>query len=167
MLMARWNSPDLLELRVPVDTSRQRIEEWRHYLQETLRVAIPFDRFSPWKLGTVCRRLFDEKEQHADVYSLGDAELEDEFHNVYRIQSYVPDADLFSGIAADSAAKGVLEHNGAHKAQRILWLGQPDRGFATDVSTLIGARYENEVVFSRHQNSRGIDYVTQQLRAFS
>lgn len=165
VLLARWNSPDILELRIPATDSRQRLEGWKAYLHETLRPAVPFDRFSPWSLAQVSRRLFDEKDKHPAVYSLGDAKLEDEFHNIYSIQSHVPDADLFSGIAADSAAKGVLEHNGIHKAQRVLWLKQPDDGFSIDISTLIGARQENEVVFSRHQNSRGIDYVTQQLRS--
>jgi hypothetical protein len=166
VLLARWNSPEILELRVPATDSRQRLEGWRNYLYETLRQAIPFDRVLPWGLSRVSRRLFDERGKHPTVYSLGDAKLEDEFHNIYSIQSYAPDADLFSGLAADSAAKGVLEHNGIHKAQRALWLKQPDDGFNTDISTLIGARQENEIVFSRHQNSRGIDYVTQQLRSF-
>jgi hypothetical protein len=167
VLLARWNSPDLLELRIPATESRQRLDSWRNYLYGTLRPIIPFDRFSPWGLAQVSRRLFDEKDKHPTVYSLGDARLEDEFHNIYSIQSYVPDADLFSGLAADSAAKGVLEHNGIQKAQRVLWLKQPDDGFSTDISTLVGARQDNEIVFSRHQNSRGIDYVTQQLRSFS
>jgi hypothetical protein len=167
VLLARWNSPSILEIRIPATDSRQRLEGWRSYLLETLRLAIPFDRFSPWTLSDVSRRLFDEKAKHTTVYSLGDARLEDEFHNIYSIQSHVPDVDLFSGVAADSAPKGVLEHNGVHKAQRVLWLKQPDEGFQVDISILIGARLDNEVVFSRHQNSRGIDYVTNKLRAFS
>jgi hypothetical protein len=166
VLLARWNSPDLLELRIPATESRQRLDGWRNYLYGTLRPAIPFDRFTPWGLAQVSRRLFDEKDKHPTVYNLGDAKLEDEFHNIYSIQSHVADSDLFSGIAADSAAKGVLEHNGIHKAQRVLWLKQPNDGFSADISTLIGARQENEMVFSRHQNSRGIDYVTHQLRSF-
>jgi hypothetical protein len=167
VLLARWNGPDALELRIPETDSRQRLESWRSYLYNTVRVAIPFDRVLPWTLSPVSRRLFDEKDNHPTIYSLGDAKLEDEFHNIYSIQSHAPDSNLFSGVAADSAAKGVLEHNGTHKAQRVLWLKQPDDGFSTDISTLIGARQENEVVFSRHQNSRGIDYVTRQLRSFS
>lgn len=167
VLLARWNSPDLLELRIPETDSRQRSDNWRRYLEGTLRPLIPLDRFSPWDLSKVSRRLFDEKEKHSKIYRLGDAELEDEFHNRYRIQSHVPDTNLFGGEAADSAAKGVLEHNGEHKAQRVLWLKQQNDGFNSDISTLIGSRNENEIAFSRHQNSRGIDYVTQQLRTFS
>lgn len=166
VLMARWNSPSVLELRIPATDSRERLDGWKKYLYETLRPAIPFDRFSDWNLADVSRRLFDEKDKHTKVYSLGDAKLEDEFHNVYSIQSHTPDSDLFSGVAADSAAKGVLDHNGVHKNQRVLWFKQPNDGFSVDISTLIGARQENEVVFSRHQNSRGIDYVTRQLRSF-
>jgi hypothetical protein len=166
VLLARWNAPDLLELRVPVADSRLRIEAWKRQLESTLREIVPFDRFKQWGLAEVSRRLFDEKDKHTKLYTLGDAELEDEFHNLYRIQSYVPDTNLFGGLAADSAAKGVLEHNGSHKAQRVLWNKQGDLGFQSDISTMIGARLENEVIFSRHQNSRGIDYVTQQLRSF-
>jgi hypothetical protein len=34
------------------------------------------------------------------------------------------------------------------------------------ISTLIGAQQEDEAVLLQHQNSRGIDYVTHQLRSF-
>jgi hypothetical protein len=166
VLMARWNAPDLLEIRVPTDTSSQRIQAWKARVEQSLRVAVPLDRFRPWGLKGISRRLFDEKEGHIDVYKLGDAELEDDQHNRVRFQSHVPDTNLFGGAATESAARGMLEHNSSYNQQRVLWLKQPDMGFDTDISTMIGARSDNEVIFSRHQNSRGIDYVTGQLRTF-
>lgn len=63
--------------------------------------------------------------------------------------------------------KGLLENEATHKQQRLLWLQQPDQGIETEITTLIGTRTENEVTFSRHQNSQEVDYVTRQLRAFS
>jgi hypothetical protein len=167
VLMARWNAPDLLEIRVPRDSSTQRIENLKRIVERTVGAAVPLDRFSPWSLKKINKKLFDEKEKHGLIYRLGDAELEDEDHNRIRFQSHIPDADLFGGAATESAAKGLLEHNSTYNHQRVIWLKLPVSGLDIEISTLIGARSDNEVIFSRHQNSRGIDYVTRQLRSFS
>ncbi|MDQ2832393.1 MAG: hypothetical protein M3Y50_01375 [Acidobacteriota bacterium] len=167
VLMARWNAPDLLELRVPRDSSLQRVDAWRHYLEQQLRPAVPFDRFRSWDLRAVSKKLFDNEANYKRVYRLGDAKLEDPHHNMVTFESYSPDGDLFAAAATQSAMKGLLENEAKHKQQRILWHAQADQGIETEISTLIGTRTENEVTFSRHQNSQGIDYVTGQLRAFS
>lgn len=167
VLLARWNAPDLLELRTPRDSSNERVDFWRRFLQDQLRAAVPFDRFTPWSLRQVNERLFDEKDQHTDLYKLGDAELEDEFHNKVRFQSHLPNTDLFGTAATGSAAKGMLDNNSTYNHQRVIWARKQDQGIESDISTLIGARRDNEIVISRHQGSKGIDYVTRQLRAFS
>ena len=166
VLMARWNAPDLLELRVPRDSSHQRVNGWRRYLEQMLRPAVPFDRFKPWNLQSVSKKFFEQEASHKHLYRLGDAKLEDPHHNLVTFESYAPDGDLFAAAATQSAMKGLLDNEAKHKQQRILWLEQSDQGIS-EISTLIGTRTENEVTFSRHQNSQGIDYVTGQLRAFS
>jgi hypothetical protein len=167
VLLARWNAPDLIEFRTPRDSSNERVDAWRIYLEKMLGVAVPLQRFSPWSLKLTNERLFNEKDKHAKIYKLGDAELEDEYHNKVRFQSYLPNADLFGTAATGSAAKGMLDNNSTYNQQRVIWLKQQDQGFTTDISTMIGARHENEIVVSKHQNAKGIDYVTRQLRAFS
>lgn len=167
VLMARWNAPDLLELRVPRDSSHQRVEGWRRYLEQQLRPTVPFDRFRPWDLRGVSKTLFDKEADYKRIYRLGDAKLEDPHHNLVTFESYTPDGDLFAAAATQSAMKGLLDNDAKHKQQRILWHPQTNQGIETEISTLIGTRTENEVTFSRHQNSQGIDYVTGQLRAFS
>jgi hypothetical protein len=167
VLMARWNAPDLLEIRVPRDSSVQRVEALRRTVERAVRVAVPLDRFNPWSVRSINKRLFEEKERHTKTYRLGDAELEDEDHNRIRFQSHIPESDLFGGVATEAAARGLLDNNSTYNQQRVIWLKQEDMGFGVDISTLIGARADNEVIFSRHQNSKGIDYVTRQLRAFS
>jgi len=132
-----------------------------------LRMVIPFDRFSPWSLRGVSKVLFDEQERNKRIYRLGDAQLEDPDHNFVTFESFVPDSDLFGEGAAKSAAQDLLLHNSSYKHQRVIWLEQKDEKFAGEISCMIGLRAENEVIFSRHQTSRGIDYVTAQLRAFS
>ncbi len=167
ILMARWNAPDLLELRVPRDSSVVRVDNWYKILRQQLRMVIPFDRFSPWSLRGVSKVLFDEQERNKRIYRLGDAQLEDPDHNFVTFESFVPDSDLFGEGAAKSAAQDLLLHNSSYKHQRVIWLEQKDEKFAGEISCMIGLRAENEVIFSRHQTSRGIDYVTAQLRAFS
>ena len=167
VLMARWNAPDLLELRVPRDSSLQRVDGWKRYLEQQMRSAVPLDRFRPWDLRAVSKKLFDNEANYKRVYRLGDAKLEDPHHNIVTFESYAPDGDLFAAAATQTAMKGLLDNDAKHKQQRILWHAQADQGIETDISTLIGTRIENEVTFSRHQNSQGIDYVTGQLRAFS
>lgn len=165
ILMARWNAPDLLELRVPRDSSVTRVDNWYKILRQQLRSVIPFDRFSPWSLKGVSKTLFDEQERNKKIYRLGDAQLEDPDHNFVTFQSFVPDADLFGTAAAKSAAQDLLQHNSTYKHQRVLWLEQKDEKFVGEISCMIGLRAENEVIFFRHQTSRGIDYVTAKLRA--
>jgi hypothetical protein len=166
VLLARWNAPDLLELRVPRDSSIIRIDRWRNILEERLRMVVPFDRFKPWSLKGVSKALFDEQAKNKYKYRLGDAQLEDTAHNFVTFQSFVPDSDLFGAAATQSAAQGLLDHDAVYRHQRVLWL-EVDPRFPVEISCLIGSRAENEVVFFRHQTSRGIDYVTSQLRAFS
>ncbi|WP_420237768.1 hypothetical protein ACOBR2_19585 [Telmatobacter bradus] len=167
VLLARWNAPDLLELRVPRDASIIRVDNWYKILRERLRPVIPFDRFTPWSLKGISKTLFDQQDRYRRVYRLGDAQLEDPAHNVVTFQSFVPDSDLFGTLATQSAARDLLDHNSTYKHQRVLWLEQDDEKFTGDISCLIGLRADNEVIHLRHQCSRGIDYVTAQLRAFS
>ncbi len=106
VLMARWNAPDLLELRVPRDSSIQRIDHWRKILEDRLKTVVPFDRFKPWVLKGISKTLFDEQAKNKKKYRLGDAQLEDADHNYVTFQSYVPESDLFGTPATQSAAQG-------------------------------------------------------------
>lgn len=167
VLLARWNAPDILELRVPRDSSVRRIDGWLKLLVSELRPVIPFDRFSPWSLRGISKTLFDQQDRYRKIYRLGDAKLEDPDHNFVTFESFVADSDLFGALATQTAARGLLDNNSTYKHQRILWLAQNDQKIVDDISCMIGLRAENEVIFFRHQTSRGIDYVTTQLRAFS
>ena len=167
VLLARWNAPDLLELRVPRDASVTRVDNWFNILRNFMRHVIPFDRFRPWNLRPTSRTLFDLQDQHKNTYTLGDARLEDSEHNSITFESFVPDSDLFKAAATQEAARELLKHDATYKHQRVLWHEQPDERIENEISCMIGLRAENEVIFLRHQTSRGIDYVTNQLRAFS
>jgi hypothetical protein len=67
VLIARWNAPDLLELRVQRDESRVRVEGWVTQLWSMLKPALILAQFEEWDLAKSLKSMILNKDSNARV----------------------------------------------------------------------------------------------------
>jgi len=168
VLMARWNSPDLLELRVQRDESARRSKSWLDQLWLMLGGALRRDDFLPWDLSKARRRMIDEEAKNQDVYSFRDTRLEDSLSNKVSFETYATQGNLFASIEAKEAIHDILEVKDSKCTHlSVGWLPRSDGVPSKEYRTLLGHRESNEVIFGGHCSAKEIDYVTDKLRYFN
>lgn len=168
VLCARWNSPDLLEVRVQRNESRKRIEEWHRQVWTLLSPAMIMGQFKPWELKASMRNIAFEAEQNAEIYDFRDVGVIDEPNDILgNFQAVADDGILFKSQLTSKAVKGFIQAGGDLNALAVRWLARPTSEPREELRTLLGAKDLHEIVVAGHCNSRDLDYVTDQLRGFS
>lgn len=151
--LARWNEPDagssdpeipeLLELRVPFEISRTRIEDRVNRLARMLFPAIDFAELEPWNLSRALRRLIMEQDRHSDLYRLGAVRLVDAAGGSAELAPYTPGQSLFQLRERRQAVDLLLSGRGECRDLVVTWLSGGSGGALTrNVTTLIAARKE-------------------------
>jgi hypothetical protein len=168
VLIARWNNPDLLELRVQRDESARRVKSWVDQLWLKLGGALRQDDFLPWDLSKARRRMIDEEDKNKEIYSFRDTRLQDSLSNRVSFEAFATQGNLFAAVETKAAIRDILSGKDSkctHLA--ATWLQRNDGVPAQDYRTLLGNREPNEVIFSAHCAAKEIDYVTDKLRFFN
>jgi hypothetical protein len=119
VLSARWNSPDLLEIRVQRDESRRRVEEWRQKVWSMLSPALVLGQFDPLQLKMAMSRIILEHEQHAKVYTFRDASIEDMGVHA-SFQAFLDEGDLFASQRSIDAIQSYIRADGECRGLRSL-----------------------------------------------
>jgi hypothetical protein len=166
VLSARWNSPDLLEIRVQRNESRRRIEEWLNRVWAMLSPALVLGQFDPWNLQPSMARIILEHEKHATLYTFRDASIDDMGVHA-SFQAFEDDGDLFASQRSIDAIKSYVRADGDCKALAVTWLANPNAAPQKEIRTLLGARAAGETIVSGHCLPGDLDYVTDQLRSLS
>jgi hypothetical protein len=167
VLLARWNSPDLLEMRVPRDDSKRRLNDWLGVLWNELNPAISQTNFQPWDLSRARRRLIEEEDKNTTLYRFHDTQLEDSNHSRASFEPYTEQLTLFTAIETKDAIQGLLRAKSECTRLAVTWLEGRNGIPAKDLRTLIGVGETNEVVIARRCSQKELDFVTEQLRDFS
>jgi len=167
VLLVRWNTPDLLEVRVPRDESKQRIDNWMSKAWSMLQPALTRQQFDEWDLNNTRRRLIQEEERHNDCYRIRDARILDSNHAKASFEAHDTQGNLFAADETTKAIRGLLQAEGECTHVIITWLPQSSAAPTQDVRTVIGHNHPNEVIFSGSLTATDVDYVTEQLRTFS
>ncbi len=167
ILLVRWNYPDLLELRVPRDTSRTRITTWLTYLWRELQPAIDQNWFKPWDLSRARANLIRSDQLDGVLFRLRDTQVEAPGHERATFEPHSPGGGLFSAHHMRTAVGNLLDAQSTCTRLNVSWLPTKGEDFEDDIRTQIGNIFDHEVIFSSKQRSREIDYVTDQLRKFS
>jgi hypothetical protein len=168
VLLARWNSPDLLELRVQRDESRKRIEQWFTQLWSMLRPALVLEQFVPWDLNRPLGRLVLNQDKYEHVYEFRDASVNDEDGGVRaRFEADSDEGTLWASARTKESLQAYVKDNGNCEAGGILWKPQASGTPTRELRTVIGARRPNEIIVTGHCQAGDVDYVTEQLRANS
>jgi hypothetical protein len=168
VLIARWNNPDLLELRVQRDESARRVKSWVDQLWLKLSGALRQDDFLPWDLSKARRRMIDDEDKNKGIYSFRDTRLQDSLSNRVSFEAFAAQGNLFASVEAKAAIRDILDVKDSkctHLA--ATWLPRNDGVPAQEYRTLLGNREPNEVIFSAHCAAKEIDYVTDKLRFFN
>lgn len=162
--VARWNDPDLLELRVPRATSKKLISRRLRTLTEALAPAIDAADIVPWDLAAARKNLLRRQDQHRSVYDLGDTRLRDSAHGTALFHPYTEEEDLFTAIERHDAVE-LLLRQGDCEQLTVRWL--PRGPVQEMVRAVIGALAPNEVNILPQTSPEVVDYVTDQLRSFN
>lgn len=166
VLVVRWNSPNVLELRVQRNESRKRVEEWRGKLWSMLSPAAVPQQFEPWNLEKSISRLILEQDKHTSVYNFRDARVLGEGIQA-TFQTYADQGNLFESSQARNAIKGFMAADSDCNGLTVTWLPNSNQTPQTEIRTLLGSKESNEMIVPGHCLSGDLDYVTDQLRKFS
>jgi hypothetical protein len=166
VLIARWNHPDLLEIRVQRNEAPTRVQDWQRKIWEMLSPALIPDQFTPWNLTNAMARLLLEQEQHADMYTFRDARVVDKSGIHASFQTYAEQGGLFDSMQVRDALKSFMKAKSDCTGLAITWLPK-DSTPPAELRTLLAAKDLNEIVVSSHCHNLDVDYVTDQLRFFS
>lgn len=166
VLLVRWNSPDLLEIRVPQTSSKQRMKQWVDQAWEMASRVFRSDEFTMWNLDPARRRLVNEQGRHSKMYRFSHSRLEDEDHNVISVSSAHTERSLAPTTPVVKSMQALVRPGvGECRYLRVTWLPAGDLP-EQELVTYLGDREANGVGIGRRCSAREIDYVTEQLREF-
>lgn len=165
VLLAKWNAPDILELRVPADESRKRVDAWVGRLWNMLKDGVDRAQFKEWDLSVARRKLISKADENEKIYTFRDTVLVDPYSTAASFQPHAPQGHLFASIYAKDAIQGLLNADSQCSRVAVTWLAG-DGVLTRDLRTSIGVQKTNEVIIGEHCAARDIDYVTEQLRLF-
>lgn len=169
VLLLRWNSPDLLEVRIPQTASRPRAKAWLDQAWDMAsRVFLPSE-FEAWDLDSARRQLVNRQGDSETLYRFSHSRLEDGDHNVISVASAHTERSLTSSAPIVQSIKALVTPGvGECKYLRVTWLpGEGEGAPRQDLVTFLGDRQTNCVGIGRRCAAHEIDYVTDQLREFS
>jgi len=179
VLIARWNNPDLLEIRVQRGgDSRKRIEGWHNIVWDKLSPHVMRSQFVPWELSKAMKNLAAKQSSYRSVYHFSDAEVTDELGVHATFETELETDDLFASTEARQSLQGFLKANSDFDLGTVTWLKQQSNIPSRDIRTVLGIRQSyamrqslgtpsNEIVVQAHCGAEDLDYVTGQLRTFN
>ena len=166
VLVVRWNAPNLLEIRVPTDTSKKRVAGYAATAWSMIGRVIAEDLVVPWDLSSARGRMLEEGKKNASIYRARDTRVRNE-HTTYTIESNELNGTLFDSVDDAETLRRTLDKKGECLNLSIFWLEQKDGVPSREIRTIIGESRPNELVVPGQCAPRDVEYVTEQLRHFS
>jgi hypothetical protein len=168
VLLLRWNSPDLLEIRVPQSTSRKHVKQWLDQAWVMAAKVFRSDNFTPWDLNGARRALVNQQAKFAKIYRFSHSRLEDDDHNMISISSAHTEQSLEASTPIVKSMQDLVKPGiGECRYLRVTWLPTKDGVPAEELVSYLGDQEVNEIGIGRRCSAPEIDYVTEQLQYFS
>lgn len=166
VILVRWNSPDLLEIRVDRNESRKRVEVWHQVAWEYIRSALIKSQFAEWDLERALRRMVLDWDKHSDLYTFRDAGVMDKGDAVLaQFQTVKAEGSLLQSQTTISSIKDFVEDGGKLKGLAITWLSQKT-ALSSDLRVLASLKDSHEVLIGAQCKAEDVDHVTDQFRRF-
>jgi hypothetical protein len=166
ILLVRWNSPDLREIRVQRNESRRRIDDWLRQIWVMLQPALSQSNVDAWGIERAIARIILEHKINEKLYTFRDASIEDKGVHA-SFQAYSDQGDLFASQRSIDAIESYIKAKADCRGLTVTWFANPNAVPQEEIKTLLGVKMANEVIFSSHCLPGDLDYVTEQLRRFS
>jgi hypothetical protein len=168
ILLARWNYPDLLEIKVQRNESRRRVVEWHNKVWEMLNPALVKGQFNLWELSKPMAQLITNYAGNEKLYSFRDASVVDLIGGVNAtFQTVSDEGSLFESLETRQSIQGYLKANKECSGLTVTWFPQPSGKPQKAIRTLLAAKDSHEMVVLGHCSAEDLDYVADQLRRFS
>ncbi len=167
VILIRWNSPDLLEIRVQRDDSRRRTLAWYEEAWAHLKPAFLREQFTPWALEPVLAKLVTEADKHRELYDFRDVKLLDKSERLQTTYEPIDDeASLFDHKDVLQELQKKVAAGGTLRDLAVTWL-KGKTAFESNLRVLLVTRNSNETLVASHCSARDLDHATDQLRRFS
>jgi hypothetical protein len=167
VILIRWNSPDLLEIRVDRNESRKRVDEWQKIAWNLIRPALVKDQFRPWDLERAVKRIVVECDKHSALYTFRDAGVFDKDQDILAHFEAVQDqGNLLQSQSTIEAIKSYVSEGGTMQALAITWLSEKT-ALSKELRVLAKVKESNEMLIAARCTAEDVDHVTDQLRRFS
>lgn len=164
---ARWNSPDLLELRVSRCDSKTTLLFRLNQLWTRLNPAFTPDDFVEWDLKKARRRMVEERKQNAEIYLTGSLQLIDSSSGKASFHPHTEDETADDAAERRVAIDAYVKANCACDHLVVTWLPtSSSNALEQELRVVIGGKYPHEVVIPAQTSSQGVDYVTNKLRYY-
>jgi hypothetical protein len=168
VIVVRWNSPDMLEIRVQKDdASRRRVDRGLSTAWNFLRPAFLQEQFRPWALTKTLTTMVKEYPKHNKLYDFRDAKVLAAQGTM--LQTYEPVSDQGSLLADKDITEELnrkLANGDQIKGLAVTWLAEKT-SLSTILKVMVAAKADNEVYVPSKCSPKDLDHVTDQLRRFS
>jgi len=168
--VARWNPPDLLEVRISRCESRTTLSlrvnsVWKHFSKL-------FDRetdFIEWDVRAIRKRMLAERQKHATIYVPGSVQLTDSQSGKVSVHPNTPEEGTDDAAERGVAIDAILSHGSSVCDHLVItFLAETSEGqLERDIRITLGSKYDHEILVPSHATSTAIDYVTNKLRSFA
>jgi hypothetical protein len=168
--LARWNDPDLLELRIPrtSSTSHGSIEKRLQMLWQHLSPALSAGDFIAWELNDTRRGILQRRDEHKATYRVTTLEFTDSELGKASFSPNTDDEGADDAEERKAAIDAYLKGKGDCHHLIITWhADESAKALPDDLKVISGGKDTNEVVIKARTSSAAVDYVTNQLRHFS
>lgn len=168
VLVARWNDPDVMEIRIDNwSITRDSLKQRVRTLFEFLAPALSPDDLRPWDLQVVRQNIVKDRTSNGKLYHVGGLELLDSHSGR---NTFMPRSDEETADDATERAKAIDALIGGKATCRtsvVRWLSNgADGSLSEDLRTVCGSNDSHELTVSSRVSSVALDYVTDQLRSF-
>ncbi|MHC2068340.1 hypothetical protein ACYFX5_12820 [Bremerella sp. T1] len=168
ILMARWNDPDLLEVRIDQEglLKSGMLETRLGDILSLLGKAIPADQIEPAALTNVVHNLLEKRTENKSQYIIGTARLHDASRGIIDFYPDHDDEEIDTDPGRAEALNNLLAAKARARKMGIKWkqIEGSEHILPGDLPTVITGEHLNQLVISSKTTAAAIDYVTNQLR---
>ncbi len=169
VILARWNAPDLLEVRVSRCESRATFQLRLNALWTRLRLAFEKEKdFIEWGVSKIRKKMLEERRANETIYTTGSLQITDSRSNKAAFHPSTPDECADDAEESSEAIDALLRNRSStcdHLITTYLQSGSASV-LEKDLRILIGSRYDHEIFVSTQASCQALDYVTNHLRSF-
>ncbi len=110
VLLVKWNSLGVLEIRVQRDESDKRIRTWHDLIWKLLKPAVQLEQFENWKFSDIINELINKQNENKKIYTFRDAKV---LSNGVRVefQTIANEGDLLKNQETRDSLTGYMTAN--------------------------------------------------------